>query len=84
MDNRAQSVGIARLALSLVGGAAVYWVVDETTSAIFPYIADASDSAKADTATSWFQTGIELMPIGFAVIAFFGLIILSVYQSGRL
>lgn len=83
MDDRAQAVGIARLFLSLIGGAAVYWVVDETTGAIFPHIADASNSAKADSATAWFQTAVDIMPIIFAVVAFFGLIILSVYQSGR-
>lgn len=84
MDNRAQSIGIARLFLSLAGAAMVWWVMDTVTEPVFGMAADASNSAKADAATGWFEWIVTNAPIGFALITFFGLVVLSVYQSGRI
>lgn len=83
MDNRGQSIGILRLFLSLGAAAIVYWIMDTVTEPIFTMTAEASNSAKADAATGWFEWVVANSPIFFAVVCFFGLVVLSVYQSGR-
>lgn len=62
----------------------VYWVLDALASPILMQASEASNSAKADAATGWFQWVVANSPIGFALITFFGLIVVSIYQSGRI
>jgi hypothetical protein len=80
MDNRAQSVGLSRFILSLIGGAPVVWIVWEVTSRILPGAKDATSNAKANQATTWIQQAIDYMPIWFLLVAFFGIIVLAIFQ----
>lgn len=83
-DERAQSIGIARMFMSLGVAAVVFWIMDAATEPIFTMAGEASNSAKADAATGWFQWIVANSPIFFAIVTFFGLVTLSVYQSGRI
>lgn len=79
-DTRAQSVGLARFILSLIAGAPVVWIVWEVTSKILPGAKDATNNTKANEATTWIQQAIDYMPLWFLLVAFFGVIILAIYQ----
>jgi len=80
MDNRAQSVGLSRFLLSLIGGAPVVWIVWEVTSRILPGAKDATNNAQANQATGWIQQAIDYMPVWFLLVAFFGVIVLAIFQ----
>lgn len=80
MDNRAQSVGLARFMLSLIAAAPITWIVWQTTGRILPGAKNATSNSSANQATTWLQQGIDYLPIWFLLVAFFGLIILSIYQ----
>jgi len=79
-DTRAQSVGLARFILSLIAGAPVIWIVWEVTSKILPGAKASTDHEKANQATTWIQQGIDYMPLWFLLTAFFGVIVLAIYQ----
>jgi len=80
MDNRAQSVGLARFVLSLIAAAPIVWIVWESTSRILPGAKNATNSTKANQATVWIQQGIDWLPLAFLLIAFFGIIVLAIFQ----
>jgi len=80
MDNRAQSVGLARFILSLIAAAPIVWIVWESTSRILPGAKNAKNSTKANQATVWIQQGIDWLPLAFLLIAFFGIIVLAIFQ----
>lgn len=80
MDNRAQSVGLARFILSLIIGAPIIWIVGEITSPILTRATGATADSKANQATQWIQQAIDYLPIAFLLIAFFGVIVLAVFQ----
>jgi hypothetical protein len=85
MDNRAQSIGIARFILSLVVGAVMYWIVDLVTSPLTDRAMETTGNQTANTATGWFQTGIQNLPLIFALISMMGLIVYSIFvrEVGR-
>jgi hypothetical protein len=80
MDNRAQSVGIARFILSLIAAAPIVWIVWQTTSRILPGAKNATSHSQANQATVWIQDGIDWLPVAFLLVAFFGIVILAIYQ----
>lgn len=80
MDNRAQSVGLARFILSIIVGAPVVWIVWKVTDPILTGARGATNSSQANEATTWIGQGIDWLPILFLLIAFFGVIVLSIYQ----
>jgi len=80
MDTRAQSVGLARFILSLIVGAPVIWIVWQITDPILTGASNATNSTQANEATTWLNQGIDWLPILFLLIAFFGVIVLSIYQ----
>lgn len=84
MDNRAQSIGIARFFLSLVAGAFVVWIVFEVTSPLLDRARETGSDERTVEATGWLTTGIDYLPLLFLLVAFFGLIALSIFQRERL
>jgi uncharacterized membrane protein YhdT len=80
MDNRAQSIGIARFFLSLGVGAIVYWIADLVTTPVLAGAYNATGNATANQATQWFEQSVNAMPLAFALISFVGIIALSVFQ----
>jgi len=80
MDDRGQSVGLARFILSLIGAAPVVWIVWETTGRILPGAKNATSHSQANQATTWIQDAIDYMPIWFLLVAFFGVVILAIFQ----
>lgn len=80
MDNRALSIGIGRFILSLIAGVPVIWIVWKVTDPILEGSKQATNNATANQATDWFSQGINWMPIGFLLVAFFGIIVLAVYR----
>lgn len=79
-DTRGQSIGIARFFLSLIVAAIVGWIVELVATPVLQGTLDASNNAQANEATNWFLTGVDYLPIAFMIIAFFGLITLSIFQ----
>jgi hypothetical protein len=80
MDNRAQSIGIARFIMSLIVGAPIVWIVWRITDPILAGAQETTDVNSANQATTWFQQGTEYLPIAFMLIAFFGIIVYAVYS----
>ena len=84
MDDRAQSIGIARFFLSLVVGAFVTWIVWEITSPLLDKADQTAEHPDAVEGVTWLSTAVDYLPIMFLGIAFFGLIALSVFQREML
>jgi len=84
MDERAQSVGIARYFLALVVGAVIFWIVRRVTTPLLDYSANATTNTTANQGTSWLRTGIENFPIYFLFLSLFGIVALAVYQREAL
>jgi len=80
MDNRAQSIGIARYFLSFGVAAVVYWITDLVTSPMLRQSRNVTNNATANQATQWFSESVSAMPLAFALISFLGIIALSVFQ----
>jgi hypothetical protein len=85
MDTRAQSIGISRFILSLVVGAFVYWIVSLITDPLTSRAANTTQNATANQATSWLSTGVQYLPLAFALISMMGLIVYAVFirEVGR-
>lgn len=79
-DTRAQSVGIARFLISLLGAGILAWIVSRIATPILDGTMEASSNPTANQATQWFQIGVDNLFLAFLVIAVFGLIALSVFQ----
>lgn len=79
-DDRAQSIGIARLFLSLTVGAFVIGIVWQITTPLLDHARDSGSDEVATQGTMWMQAGIDHLPIIFLFIAVFGLVALSVFQ----
>jgi len=80
MDNRAQSVGLAKFILSLIMAAPIVWIVWEVNGRILPGAKNATSNSTANQATSWLQQGTDWLPLAFLIISFLGLLLLSIYQ----
>jgi len=85
MDTRAQSIGIARFILSLIVGAVMYWIVSLVTSPVLARARTSTNNATANQATTWFETGVNYLPLAFALISMMGLIVYSIFvrEVGR-
>jgi hypothetical protein len=80
MGDRAQSIGLARFVLCLIVGAFVVWIVRSLSTRILPGAKTATNSTKANQATTWLQQGVDWLPIALLLIAFFGIVVLAIYQ----
>lgn len=80
MDNRGQSIGIARFFLALGVGAVVYWIVSLTTDPIIAGSKNATTNATANQATRWFEQGIQAFPLVMTLVSVIGIIALSVFK----
>jgi len=80
-DQRGQAIGIARFILSLAVGAilvgAVLWPL---ANPLLERARGATSNPTGNQATEWLQSLVDFMPMIFLVIAFFGLLVLAVYQ----
>lgn len=76
-----QALGFIKLVASLGGGAIMVWVVWQVG---YPLLDDAKAAAPGGygglIANDWIRTGMEVLPILFLALAFFGFIALAVYQ----
>lgn len=80
MDERAQSIGIARLFLSLAVGAIVYFILETVTDPILDRAGNATSNATANQATAWLRQGIDYAPAAIAMLTFISLVVLAIYQ----
>jgi len=79
MDDRAQSIGIARFFLGLIVGAVCLWIINKITSPLLNRAANQTSNATANTATTWLSDWIGWLPIAILLTSFLGLIVYSVF-----
>lgn len=78
-DNRGQSLGISNFILALVAGAIVfYFVVVRVGSELL-----SKYGAPESQTTGWILSAGEAMPVVFAIVALFGILLRAVRQRGR-
>lgn len=80
MDDRAQSIGLARFFISLVIGAFIFFIVTTIREPLSKHATSMSNSQTATQGTGWLNTLIDYLPVVFLLIAFFGLLVLAIYQ----
>jgi len=80
MDNRAQSIGLARFLLSLIVAAPLTWILWQVSDRILPEAKNATSNGTANQATVWIQDGVQWFPVALLLISFFGVIVLAIYQ----
>jgi len=80
MDNRAQSIGLARFFLSLLVGVPVVWIVWKVTDPILQGSKNATNNATANQATDWISQGVNWLPVWILLLSFMGIMILAIYQ----
>lgn len=80
LNNRGISIGISQFILTLAVGAVVIYLVTESGKDILPGAKQSTMNATANQGTTWIQQVPGLLPITIALLAFFGLIVLAVYQ----
>lgn len=79
METRAQSIGLARTFLALAVFAILYFVIDAITGPILNHSTNATTNATANQATEWFRQGVGLLPAFVLLLAFFSIIVYSIY-----
>ena len=79
MDDRAQSIGIARFFLGLIVGAVCIWLMNLITTPLLNRAANQTNNATANTATTWLSDWIGWLPIGILLISFMGLIVYAIF-----
>lgn len=79
-DTRGQPIGLGRFFLSLIVGAILIFIVATVTSPILDRARNTGQTQTAADATSWFQSAVDLLPIVFLLIAFFGILAVAVFQ----
>jgi TRAP-type C4-dicarboxylate transport system permease large subunit len=80
MNDRGQSIGIARFFLALMVGAIMYWIATLVTDPLLAGSRNATNNATANQATQWFEQGVAAIPLAVTLIAFVGIIALSVFM----
>lgn len=74
-------MGFIKLLASLGAGAILTWVIFQT---MYPLLDNANDHTNPGdagaAANDWLRIAIENLPFIFLILAFFGFIILAVYQ----
>jgi len=80
IDDRAQSIGILRMFLSLAVGAFVVIIVREVGSPLLTKASEHGTDSTSAQGTAWLQEAVNYLPILFLGIAFFGLIAYSVFR----
>lgn len=80
MRDRAQSVGLARYILAFIAGVPVLWIVFKITTPILDGASTATNSSKANQATTWLEQGVNFMPVWFLLVGFIGLLTLAIFQ----
>ena len=85
MDNRAQSIGIARYILALTVGAVLIWIVNLVSSPILAGATNSTNNAQANQATTWFSELVGFLPVAFVLISTTGIIVYAVFirEVGR-
>lgn len=78
-DTRAQAVGYSNFFLALLVGAIMFWVVDAVTSPILATARDHGSDPVAEKSTGWITEFINTLPLMWLFIAFFSLVVLSVF-----
>lgn len=79
MNNRAQSIGLARTFLALGVFAILYFIIDRITTPLLNHSTNATSNATANQATEWFRQGIGLLPAFVLVLAFFSVTVYAIY-----
>lgn len=83
-DDRALTMSFVKLLASLGVGAAIIYAVYRATD---PLLADAREAAPGGmggmAANQWFETGLDILPGIFLFCAFFGFLVIAVYERGE-
>lgn len=77
-------MGLVRFILSLIVGAVCVWIVYLMSKRILPGARTATNSTKANQATTWIEQGVSWYPIALLLIAFFGVLVYSIYSREML
>lgn len=78
-DTRGQAVGYSNFFLALLVGAVMYWVVDAVTSPLLATARDHGTGPVAEQSTGWITEFTNMLPVMWLFIAFFSLVVLSVF-----
>lgn len=78
-DERGLALGLAALALALIAGAILIWIIQLAGNPILDYAANSTNNATANTATGWFRSYLTFIPAIFMVLGLFGTIVYAVY-----
>lgn len=79
MNDRAQAVGYGNFFLALLVGAVMVWIVTAVTDPIMSTAADHGTDPVAVESTGYINEFLANYPILLLLIAFFSLVVLSVY-----
>jgi len=81
MDSRAQgSISVARFFLGLIVGAILFWILSKIATPILSGAKETTNAPQANQATTWFQQGVDFLPVWYLIIGLFGLLVLAVFQ----
>jgi Na+-driven multidrug efflux pump len=80
MNDRAQSIGIIAFFLSLIVGAILIFIVNTVTEPVLSRSSNATTNATLSQGTQYLQTGVDVLPLAFLLIGFFGLLVIAIYQ----
>lgn len=79
-SRRAQSVGIALFFIALIGGAFVIWINQMAGESILNFAANQTSNPAGNAGTNWFRSFMNLLPVIFMGIGFFGLLAQAIFQ----
>lgn len=80
MNERGQSIGIARFFLALGVGGVLYYIAERVTTPVLDRAGNTTTNATANQATMWMRDAVDLMPVLILVLAFLGGILLALWQ----
>lgn len=80
LDDRAQSIGIPRFLLSLVGAVMLAFIVSRITAPILDGSSAAATTQTGTQSVQWLTIAVDNLFLWFLVIAVFGLVALAVFQ----
>lgn len=81
-SDRGQATGISNFLLAIVVGAVMTWIIGRVTDPVLALMDDrlAEGDTVGHTALTYAEAFLQNQPIMFLGIAFFSLLVLSIYQ----
>lgn len=78
-DERGLALGLLALALALLAGAILIWIIQLASAPLLNHAGNATTNATANTATGWFKSYVSFIPGIFLLLGLFGTIVYAVY-----